>query len=387
MILTNIKIEGLFNKFNYDIQLDKKEEVTILYGLNGIGKTTILNILFLFSHLNFIKIFELHFNKLNFKFGPYGEKMKDLLELNVIFTKNDEISIIFNIKINDYEYEQKFSDLNEITGICLLLTSNFATLKKKKKILELKLHQNNPSKEELISIITFFIYEFQTYHIESLRNSINNPIILEEYYQEREVFKKKFEDTNINLEIDIPRYEKQFKDFKFIPQVQIRVLNDLMNYFYKRKLMIISQNLSTLPKEDEGIQLFIKIINNYFDFKKMSFDQKDGILIVLDDEIKSKIPFPLLSSGEKNLLIIFYEIIFEAQNESLILIDEPEISLNINWHYDFIDTLREVAEERNLYFLIATHSPQIVNNYTDNCVDADYKEPYKDKDEHNESEI
>jgi predicted ATP-binding protein involved in virulence len=40
-MLKKIKIEGLFNKFNYDIEL-KEEGITILTGPNGYGKTTIL---------------------------------------------------------------------------------------------------------------------------------------------------------------------------------------------------------------------------------------------------------------------------------------------------------------------------------------------------------
>ena len=38
-----------------------------------------------------------------------------------------------------------------------------------------------------------------------------------------------------------------------------------------------------------------------------------------------------LSSGELHLFIIFYEIIFNTYKNSLILIDEPELSFHISW--------------------------------------------------------
>ncbi|MCB1193136.1 MAG: AAA family ATPase [Leptospiraceae bacterium] len=44
-MIQSIKIEGLFNKFNYDIKL-KEEGLTILTGPNGYGKTTILKVLY-----------------------------------------------------------------------------------------------------------------------------------------------------------------------------------------------------------------------------------------------------------------------------------------------------------------------------------------------------
>jgi len=49
-MLKKIKIEGLFNKFNYEIEF--KEGITILTGPNGYGKTTILKIIYAFAVKN-----------------------------------------------------------------------------------------------------------------------------------------------------------------------------------------------------------------------------------------------------------------------------------------------------------------------------------------------
>ncbi|MHA1986144.1 MAG: hypothetical protein ACW98D_05830 [Promethearchaeota archaeon] len=55
--LHKINIKGLFGKFDYDISLENPEGVTILYGLNGIGKTTILKIIYLLNRMEFTDIF------------------------------------------------------------------------------------------------------------------------------------------------------------------------------------------------------------------------------------------------------------------------------------------------------------------------------------------
>lgn len=76
-----------------------------------------------------------------------------------------------------------------------------------------------------------------------------------------------------------------------------------------------------------------------------------------------------MNSGEKNLIIMLYDILFNAHEYSIILVDEPEISLNINWHYDFIDILKEIKELKLFQYIIATHSPQIVNDNISKCID------------------
>ncbi len=364
MLLKSIIIEGLFHKFNYNIQFDKQEGLTILYGLNGIGKTTILNILASFSNFSFLEIFKIPFKTITFAFGPYNGK--DSLELNAIFTKKDEERVDFNIKLKDFFFKQSFLSVKEIEDVCRTLQYKYTSLIGEKPDITIKFDKNNPSDEDLIALISVLNFKFSCYYIESLRNSLYDFDILKEYYT-----KKK------NEQKDIEKVKKHLKERYKIAHpfdLEVRILNDLMKFYYNRKLKLISQELSELSEDDEDIQLFLKVINKYFDFKKLDIENGVGIIIALDDEKKSIIPLSSLSSGEMNLLIIFYVIIFEVEEDSLVLIDEPEISLNLNWQYNFIDTLREISEKKTLYYLIATHSPQIVNDYTHNCVDAEYKE-------------
>ena len=364
MILKSVKIEGLFQKFNYNIQFDKQEGLTILYGLNGIGKTTILNILASFSKFGFLNIFKIPFKTITFAFGPFDEE--DLFELNVIFTKNDEIRVDFNIKFNDFFFQQSFLSVEEIEDVCMTLNYKYSALSRDQPDITFKIDKKNPSDEDLIALITVFIFKFNCLYIESLRNSLYDFDILDEYYTEKKNTQKGIE----KVKNDLKEKYKLADPF----DIEVKVLNDLMKFYYNRKLELISQDLSELADDDEDVQLFLSVINKYLDFKKLDVENGAGIIITLDDEMKSILPFTSLSSGEMNLLIIFYIIIFVAKEDSLVLIDEPEISLNINWHYDFIDTLRNIRKEKKIHYLIATHSPQIVNDYTNNCVDAEYKE-------------
>lgn len=68
------------------------------------------------------------------------------------------------------------------------------------------------------------------------------------------------------------------------------------------------------------------------------------------------------SSGEQCLLVLILGIAGHIENGSLILIDEPEISLHPKWQEEFIKLLMSsFSAYQNCHFVIATHSPQIVS--------------------------
>lgn len=59
-------------------------------------------------------------------------------------------------------------------------------------------------------------------------------------------------------------------------------------------------------------------------------------------------------------MVLFFELLFKSNDKSLILIDEPEISLHISWQNCFIKDLKEITKINNIDVLIATHSPDII---------------------------
>ena len=73
--------------------------------------------------------------------------------------------------------------------------------------------------------------------------------------------------------------------------------------------------------------------------------------------------FLTLSSGQFNLIRIFSSIICEIQSNSLLIIDEPEISLHPSWQVKYIDMLRSVMQNYiGCHVLIATHSHLLITS-------------------------
>lgn len=76
---------------------------------------------------------------------------------------------------------------------------------------------------------------------------------------------------------------------------------------------------------------------------------------------KEDIPLKFLSSGEQQELVMLYKLIFNGEKDTIILIDEPEISLNVSWQREFLDDMKEIVDMNKICLVIATHSPQIIN--------------------------
>jgi predicted ATP-binding protein involved in virulence len=116
------------------------------------------------------------------------------------------------------------------------------------------------------------------------------------------------------------------------------------------------------------INLFVTIINEKkFAYKKISINSNSGFYFSTDKG--SKLDLTSLSSGEQEEVVVLYELLFKTHPNDLILIDEPEISLHVSWQKDFVNDLLSISDVKHISFLLATHSPQVVNSRWDMTTD------------------
>lgn len=111
------------------------------------------------------------------------------------------------------------------------------------------------------------------------------------------------------------------------------------------------------------IEVFKKIVDRSdFSSKYLEINKLFGFRFIAKDELSTKISLNSLSSGEKHLLIQVFELLFNAQQGTLVLIDEPELSFHMMWQVNYLKMIQEIAQVRGFQYLIATHSPHIFNN-------------------------
>jgi predicted ATP-binding protein involved in virulence len=129
----------------------------------------------------------------------------------------------------------------------------------------------------------------------------------------------------------------------------------------------VDEKLSVFDELTEKIELLKKILNERFAYKKLEVDIKSGFRFMTRH---GRLLQPTdLSSGEQHELVLLYELLFKTRENALILIDEPELSLHVAWQVQFLSDLAAVAKLSSFDVLLATHSPQIINDRWDLTVE------------------
>jgi len=185
-----------------------------------------------------------------------------------------------------------------------------------------------------------------------------------------------YKKSEISQISDSSMLDKKLKDLNAIKKTHRKTsmsknyINTLLDFSLKSSLLKsyaenMRKKLDIFEDLEAKLTIFRTHINSLFDYKKMEIDLDKGFVFKLEDGLeRGRIIDPTdLSSGEQHEVILNYELIFKTENNSVILIDEPEISLHILWQKKFINNLLEIAKENSLNIIVATHSPDIVNNH------------------------
>lgn len=96
------------------------------------------------------------------------------------------------------------------------------------------------------------------------------------------------------------------------------------------------------------------------DVKLVGLSEDNDTRPIFKNSLGKEFDITGLSSGEKQLFLRALSLKFLEVNNSVILIDEPEISLHPQWQRKIIDVYRSIGQNNQL--IIATHSPHIVGS-------------------------
>lgn len=111
---------------------------------------------------------------------------------------------------------------------------------------------------------------------------------------------------------------------------------------------------------DKKIEDFVDACNNYLVNKKYKYDASEVTLKIINNIDGRVIPLTNLSSGEKQIISTFSKIYLEYKKDYIILFDEPELSLSIDWQQKFIPDIMKSNHCKQL--ICVTHSPFIFEN-------------------------
>ena len=153
------------------------------------------------------------------------------------------------------------------------------------------------------------------------------------------------------------------QEYKFINIVNTNLIKDIPSYIATKMISAMLKN-----KNEKVGDVQKKVFNEINEiFENLSINVKvedisqDGRNITLfTNSSGDEFDINELSSGEKQLFLRTLAIRMLNPENSIILIDEPELSLHPKWQQRIVDVYRKIG--KNNQIIIATHSPHILGS-------------------------
>ncbi|MCK4946328.1 MAG: AAA family ATPase [Spirochaetes bacterium] len=237
--------------------------------------------------------------------------------------------------------------------------------------IELAVRRKAPTKKELNSIK------------EARKNLQKLPDLLN---IDKKIISKKIDPLFNFLDKKKKIFEKKLP--KNIKDDDERIQNKMMagiewsfNQTHLSKISYLSKTISNYSKESEKISRhsneFLETANSFLkdSGKTLSFSEYGELVfsLVVEQNDKER-DIRTLSSGEIQLIVILTHLYFnpEVEKANVFIIDEPELSLHVQWQEKFVDGIMSASNK--IQFIMATHSPSIILDKISNCIEIPVKQ-------------
>jgi energy-coupling factor transporter ATP-binding protein EcfA2 len=413
--IERIEIAGLFDT-NIDslIELDmsspERQRLSVLYGDNGSGKTTILNLLNRAldsssrksrSHMARVPFTDLAIETGNLRLT--AERTAAPLRLHI-----NALSKITNIETSLDYFEDSVGRIQSIQGESNLLR----ILRRAPKVrflresripfdfsddegLELKApHYSGTGASPRASIsrmsgvsgdpLVAVVNRMETHLRRRMIECANAADVKESHIYET-ILSKLVNSGELEVSNDslnallsrVPLLQERIQRFErsgVSPRIDLSNLLPQLDGSSSRNISPISQVLSAyfdtitarldaMSEVENTLSVFKDCMSIFFKGKEVHFSIAEGLRI----SAKSGKALRLsdLSSGERQLIFMFCTLIAAKDEVDVFLIDEPELSLNIKWQRQFIPSLLLLAGRRPIQFIVATHSHEMIAQHRD----------------------
>jgi len=422
MELTKFKIDELFGHIDEDLTFNTNSSILFIAGKNGSGKTTILKTIDAIAKKNWHYLLKTNFKEVSLEFSDEQKikvtkkKTGDGFDLNFSSEKKtnpkvkvEEVELYDSHNVNDLVEELLKSNTiwqldcghyadeenNHMTETKILKKYGKLKIKIPKYINNLLTDWNTVfiSADRQISN-TLLRKKEKRIKVYEVENIVNN--LKESLNKVQTKVRENLDNKNVNLVKKL--YEDGLKSFDDISQVQF---DELMKDFIEKKQTLQKSGLSVGNLSTDDVQkksdieqklvahiiretldayepyekllfsmkLFDSIVNSAISKKTVAIELPNGLDVQIkkDGEVEKFSPL-ILSSGEQQVVILAYKLLFEAKENDLVLIDEPELSMDVDWQTRIYGWLKKISKERHLKMLLSTHSPLIVMGKDDSII-------------------
>lgn len=389
--------------------------VSIIFGLNGCGKTSVLKILHAIFTQDESILIENHVNTICLYYSNDGVAGKIIIKKQSSSIENKKNHYEWSSFINSELYESSSLSLGVDRGVTnqqmkvepRLIYEFFKFSPYGKKYMKgldyisfsedlsdyIRMHQGRYRNKTSSSSLNF---EKKNVYLPAIKMDSIEDILIDRYRMARMTATKKIQSalfdtlsTAISLDdLREPQKNNSIPDNfnELILQNANRMIEALddgsENNFKNKVIQILNQDnleeeLDKLRDHPILSQLLINMVNELKLEKQMlssinrlvgmfnDFLFEDKELVVNNDKVYIKVGndkhnINELSSGERHILTFLSIVLFEGGKRNFLIIDEPEISLNIRWQRKLMSLFSELIP--NTQIIVASHSPSLANN-------------------------
>ncbi|MCG8918777.1 ATP-binding protein [Actinokineospora sp. PR83] len=408
--LKELKVTGLFGKYKHSIPFPTSHDeqgslasILIIHGLNGVGKTTLLQMLNGIMKLNFdvfravpFEVCSLSFTNgdrlivkaeresLDISFrqtqvklqkrkgmkGAFNPVEQPLVEefRHQFYTAVNNISLQFfdadRARRAKFLLEVKNSSPDSLTSLPSSLLPEILRPEEAKKTIATAI-QEFIREAQLDSTAFFGTHDLNLFSkiIEDLRRSDKKPINILQIRQTIEQVS--------DLEVQHRRLGLRVDDWD--PAQLVQQLDSSAAEENTHALTVLQTYTELLQSRAQSRQLiaerlltFEQVMADFFEDKKVTVNARFGIMI--ESSNGSIIDELQLSSGEHQLLYLMVSALTTRRKGTVLAIDEPELSMHISWQRKLVRNLVKCASRAAPQIILATHSPDVANEFSDNMI-------------------
>jgi energy-coupling factor transporter ATP-binding protein EcfA2 len=412
MRIEKFQVTGLFDLYNHKLNFSNKNSnqigeeeasVIMLYGQNGIGKTTVLRMINGLMTLDFDIFRKTKFKDAVLTFSNRRKiSVKRVLKdntLDYLIVKYKSIETRLHPKekgslseedtLLEFKFIQKYNDDLDRFSFEFIDTERLLRKNIKDEMLEQSrikgkiIRKNNGPNKYLVNKVKTFIRDSQ--------------INYSNYFSRTEP--ELFDKILINLESNIKLDSKiLLKRINFLISSEKKYKIDKLGLAKEKwdrkklidtieesadnqnKLTIIASYIEVLESRNlermslaERLLNFESLLNEFLIDKTISIDT-EGFKIHSSNKDNDILNETQLSTGEYHLLYLTSLALCTKVKGTVIAIDEPEMSMHIGWQRKLVNTLVQISSKASPQMIFATHSPDIAANYSNSLFTEKYND-------------
>ncbi|WP_334167239.1 ATP-binding protein [Phocaeicola paurosaccharolyticus] len=189
---------------------------------------------------------------------------------------------------------------------------------------------------------TFYPEDATYIHFDAIR-SFDRPLLHSDLLE-------KMADKNVKTELDWQLYQLQRRYLDYQVNIGNRIIECLTSGNPEDAIKAKELSAPKIKFQDHMDELFGETCKKIIRSKNEIMFEQDGDVLC---------PYQL-SSGEKQILVILLTVLVQDNDSGVLFMDEPEISLHVEWQEKLIRLIRELNP--NVQIILTTHSPAVIMN-------------------------